>query len=158
LFAALLVQTSGRSWAVAALARVINVQRRCETEASQWILVLQRDRALALEMISRCRAQLCHLEEIGFLAPNAIQDLESASLELLAVAHAKDGAFFRDHQDEFLACHRGEYVAIRDGVVLGFARSEHDLDQLIRRAASQDQRVFIERIVPESFCEEDDNA
>jgi hypothetical protein len=75
------------------------------------------------------------------------------SLDDLIAAYARDEVFFRNNRDVLLRDHLKEYVAIRNEKILGFARKLPDLYKFIDKEIGPNLRVFVNRIIPETFEE-----
>jgi hypothetical protein len=75
-------------------------------------------------------------------------------IQILVDEQLRDQGFFRQKRDEFLTTHAGQFTAIRDGKVLGFAGDLADIHRLVREALGPDARVFISQVLPEAFEEE----
>ncbi|MFP4500184.1 MAG: hypothetical protein ACLFTT_04215 [Candidatus Hydrogenedentota bacterium] len=74
-------------------------------------------------------------------------------LSPLIAALRKDEAFFLQHRDEFLQDHRGEFVAIRDGAVLGFAKTATDVAQMVDGILGPCKRALVKKVEPHAFEE-----
>jgi hypothetical protein len=63
----------------------------------------------------------------------------------------RDEEYFQAQKDMFLRQHKNEFVAIRDGKVVGFAKNRESVEELVDREVGPDKRAFIEQITPEAF-------
>jgi hypothetical protein len=63
----------------------------------------------------------------------------------------QDEEYFRAQKDMLLQKHKGEFVAIRDGEILGFAKTRQAIEKLVDDRAGIDARAFVERVSPEAF-------
>lgn len=87
-----------------------------------------------------------------FDSPDVLLDRpQYISLDDLLADHVRDGDFFKQRKDILLKDHEGEYVAIRNAKILGFAKNISGLQAKIKQTVGQGDRVFIAIIISESF-------
>ncbi len=124
------------------------------------------DRLIVLRSIDGFRRKLFHFDmppdvrarlvESGtvrlFDSPDVLLDRpQYISLDDLLADHVRDGDFFKQRKDILLKDHEGEYVAIRNAKILGFAKNISGLQAKIKQTVGQGDRVFIAIIISESF-------
>jgi hypothetical protein len=119
----------------------------CEKDHSSIVTQL-RDVRLAVAALARESGNPQLLLESGCLS----------AVDLLLRGQEEDAHWFRQNRDRLLREHRGEYVAIRNGEVLGFGKDPRDLQPTINGKVGSAGRAFVARIVPESFDQAPESA
>jgi len=76
------------------------------------------------------------------------QEEEANRLDMKS-AFLQDEVYFLRHRDEFLEKYNLQFVAIRDGEVLGYASTRREMIE--RRIVTPDNGAFVRKIEPEAF-------
>lgn len=153
MFVPLLRDTSNdvRTRTAMAVSRALRAHVRGAKEIALWVESLSREHVEALRVIADFSGELSKLE-----IPSEVRDLLVAQgaltlVDYLVSAHERDEQFFRHSKREFLRTHKGEFVAIRDQRVIGFATNAKALQRLVDRECGKEARAFVARVVPEAF-------
>ena len=92
---------------------------------------------------------------ICFAMSSLLALISNSQLLLLSATNLKNISFCYGlliaHKDAFLRDHLGEFVAIRNAHVLGFAQKAADIEKLIQEKVGETPRVLVEKITPEAF-------
>lgn len=62
-----------------------------------------------------------------------------------------DERLFLEQKEYLLANHPGQYVAIREGEILGYATTKQEMNRIVEEKLGPHASYFVERIVQEAF-------
>lgn len=140
-----------RCSAAEALARVLRTQSELVKEAGEWGERFCALHASTIEQLTALRAELSSLPQEDRVVEVLRQAGCLSDLDVAVGAQIKDEQSFLSNRDMLLAEHNGEYVAIWNGEIVGFAKTPKAIDRLINKKLGPDARAFVAKITPEAF-------
>jgi DNA-binding response OmpR family regulator len=136
---------------VEAMTRALDVQTRLANQAADRRQEFHNLHLETAREVGEFREKLCELASSDAHAVILRKSSLFSAFDSIMFQMRQDEEYFRAQKDMLLQKHKGEFVAIRDGEILGFAKTRQAIEKLVDDRAGIDARAFVERVSPEAF-------